>query len=79
MTTWFWPWRVRRGSESTQTAKSKPAITGREATGYPLVHHQEGFWVMSCSGAYEELAERNHKVFFGNAHKARLSIAQKVS
>jgi hypothetical protein len=36
MTTWFWPWRARRGSESTQTAKSKPAITSREATGYPL-------------------------------------------
>jgi hypothetical protein len=44
-----------------------------------LVHPQERFWVMSCSGAYEALAERNHKVLFGNAHKARLSIAQKVA
>src|SRR5215203_2757514 len=33
-TTWYWPWRARRGTGSTQTAKSKPAITDREATGH---------------------------------------------
>jgi hypothetical protein len=28
-----------------------------------LVYLQERFWVRSCSGAYEELAERSHQVF----------------
>jgi hypothetical protein len=41
------------------------------------VHLQDRFWAMSCSAAYE-LAERTTRSLV-NAHKASLSITQKVS
>ena len=42
-----------------------------------LVHFQDRFWAMSCSAAYES-AERTTRSLV-NAHKASLSITQKVS
>jgi hypothetical protein len=42
-----------------------------------LVHLQDRFWAMSCSAAYES-AERTTRSLV-NAHKASLSITQKVS
>jgi hypothetical protein len=42
-----------------------------------LMHLQDRFWAMSCSAAYES-AERTTRSLV-NAHKASLSITQKVS
>jgi hypothetical protein len=42
-----------------------------------LVHLQDRFWAMSCSAVYES-AERTTRPLV-NAHKASLSITQKVS
>jgi hypothetical protein len=42
-----------------------------------LVHLQDRCWAMSCSAAYES-AERTTRPLV-NAHKASLSITQKVS
>ena len=42
-----------------------------------LVHLQDRFWAMSCSAAYESAEQTTRSLV--NAHKASLSITQKVS
>jgi len=73
---------VEDGREISRRAGEKQAIQGGDphctlTALCSLVHLQDRFWAMSCSAAYES-AERTTRSLV-NAHKASLSITQKVS